>query len=180
VLIGIFTVVADETPAMHWEGQMRNLQRSEKSIVKRTLALGAIVAALSGVTACAHAMTMMGMGARRPAATEFGFGPRPSARGLYVATLEPARQLRPRQMQTVRIAIVDEAGRPVEGASLGIDGGMPQHGHGLPTRPRMTRAIEGGTYEVEGVRFSMGGWWVFKVTIHTARGADTVTFNLGL
>jgi hypothetical protein len=125
-------------------------------------------------------MMLHGTGARRPAAGEFGLGPRASVNRLYVATLEPSRELRPRQMLAVRVGIVDESGRPVEGATLTIDGGMPQHGHGLPTRPRMTRAIGSGAYEIEGVRFNMGGWWEFKVTIASERGADSVTFNLSL
>ena len=44
----------------------------------------------------------------------------------------------------------------------------------------MTRALKPGTYEIEGVRFNMGGWWEFKVTIATERGEDTVTFNLSI
>jgi len=147
----------------------------------KTLPALVLVIMAASLTACAHTMMMIhGSGAKRPAAADFGLGPRPSANGLYVATLEPARELRPRQLQTVRVAIVDGDGRAVENAQLAIDGGMPQHGHGLPTRPRMTRAIGAGTYEVEGVRFNMGGWWEFKVTITSERGADTVTFNLSL
>ena len=160
---------------------MKRLQRNQKTAWQRVAALIVIVAAAGCLTGCAHAMMMMhGAGAKRPAITEFGLGPRTSANRLYVATLEPSRELRPRQMQTVRVAIVDEAGRAVEGAMLTIDGGMPEHGHGLPTRPRMTRTIGNGTYEVEGVRFNMGGWWEFKVTIASERGNDTVTFNLSL
>lgn len=155
---------------------MKTLQRNRKPAAQLALILAAVIS----VTACGHAMTMIGRGAKRPAATEFGLGPRTSANGLYVATLEPARAIKPRQMQTVRVAIVDGTGAAVENAQLTIDGGMPQHGHGLPTRPRMTRAIAAGTYEVEGVRFNMGGWWELKVTITSARGADTVTFNLSL
>jgi hypothetical protein len=160
---------------------MKSLQRNEKSFWRRAAALGAIVIVVAGGTACAHAMMMInGSAPARPAASEFGLGPRASARGLYQATLEPSRELRPRQMLTVRVAIVDANGRAVEGAMLTIDGGMPQHGHGLPTRPRMTRALGSGTYEIEGVRFNMGGWWEFKVTITSERGADTITFNLSL
>jgi hypothetical protein len=133
------------------------------------------------LTACSHAMTMIhGTGARRPAAGEFGLGPRSSANHLYVATLEPSRQLRPRQMQTLAVAIVDRDGHAVVGATLTIDGGMPEHGHGLPTRPRVTRANSPGNYEIEGVRFNMGGWWEFKIAITSEIGADTVTFNLSL
>lgn len=157
---------------------MKPLQRTAAG---RAAALAAIVIAVVAVTACGHAMMMIhGTGAKRPAASEFGPGPRSSAKNLYVATLETAGQLRVRQMQTVRVAIVDGEGRAVEGATLAIDGGMPEHGHGLPTRPRMTQALGAGTYEVEGVRFNMGGWWEFKVTITSERGADTVTFNLSL
>ena len=159
---------------------MKSLQRNQP-LTRRIAALGLIVAAAAGLSACTHAMMMMhGTDAKRPAITEFGLGPRASANGLYKATLEPSRELRPRQMQMVRVAIVDAAGRAVEGAMLTIDGGMPEHGHGLPTRPRMTRAIGAGTYEIDGVRFNMGGWWEFKVTITSERGADTVTFNLSL
>lgn len=160
---------------------MKTLQRSQKPSRRRAVSLGAIVAIAVSLTACSHAIAMMhGTGAKRPAASEFGLGPRPSANRMYVATLEPSRELRPRQMQTLRVAIVDEGGRAVEGATLTIGGGMPQHGHGLPTRPRMTRVVSAGSYEIEGVRFNMGGWWEFKVTINSERGADTVTFNLSL
>ena len=160
---------------------MKTLQPSKKTLLQRAALLVVMTAAMVSLTACSHAMMMIhGSGARRPAATEFGLGPRSSANSLYVATLEPTRELRPRQMQTVRVAIVDGDGRAVEGATLTIAGGMPQHGHGLPTRPRMTRVVGAGTYEVEGVRFNMGGWWELKVTITSERGADTVTFNLSL
>ena len=157
------------------------LRRDERTRARRIASVVLIMAALIGVTACSHAMMMMhGTGAKRPAAAEFGLGPRSSANRLYVATLETPTQLRTRQMQTVRVAIVDGNGQAVEGATLAIDGGMPEHGHGLTTRPRMTRVLGDGTYEVEGVRFNMGGWWEFKITITSERGADIVTFNLSL
>ncbi len=160
---------------------MKTLQRNDQSRGRRIALVAVIMAALVGTTACGSAMRLLhGTGAKRPAATEFGLGPRASANRLYVATLETATALRTRRMQTVRVGIVDADGRAVEGASLAIDGGMPEHGHGLPTRPRMTRVIGAGAYEVEGVRFNMGGWWELKVTITSERGADTVTFNLSL
>jgi hypothetical protein len=157
---------------------MKTLQRNGAG---KMTSLAVMVAAMVALTGCSHAMAMIhGTGARRPAASEFGLGPRPSANRVYVATLETAGPLRVRQMQSVRVAIVDADGRAVEDAALAIDGGMPEHGHGLPTKPRMTRALSAGTYEVNGVRFNMGGWWEFKVTISSARGIDTVTFNLSL
>ena len=35
-------------------------------------------------------------------------------------------------------------------------------------------------YEIEGVRFNMGGWWEFKLAINAPSGSDIVTFNLAL
>jgi len=146
----------------------------------------AFIAALSlvaavAVTGCGHLMMMThGSDIARPAETEFGIGPRASASRQFTATLQPDQPLRPRRMQTVRVAITDAAGAPVDNATIRIDGGMPQHGHGLPTRPRVTRALGNGLYEIEGVRFNMGGWWEFKLAINAPSGSDIVTFNLAL
>src|SRR4051812_29422708 len=160
---------------------MTDTQRSEKSMIRRRVLTLAIVAVAISMTACSHAMMMIhGTGAKRPAASEFGFGPRASAAGRYVATLEPATRLRPRQMQAVRVTVRDAEGRAIDEAQISVDGGMPQHGHGLPTRPRVTRNLGDGIYEIEGVRFNMGGWWEFKLTIAGSLGSDTVTFNLAL
>ena len=158
---------------------MRDTQRN--SMIQRTvLTLATLTVAIS-MTACSHAMMMIhGTGAKRPAPSAFGLGPRPSAEGRYVATLEPAKALRPRQMQTVRVTVRDAEGRAIDDAQISVDGGMPQHGHGLPTRPRVTRSLGNGIYEIEGVRFNMGGWWEFKLAIAGKAGTDTVTFNLAL
>jgi hypothetical protein len=140
----------------------------------------ALVAAVAG-TGCGHLMMMMhASDVVRPAETEFGTGPRASASRQFTATLQPDQPLRPRRMQAVRVAITDAAGVPVDDATIQIDGGMPQHGHGLPTRPRVTRALGNGLYEIKGVRFNMGGWWEFKLAINAPSGSDIVTFNLAL
>ena len=147
----------------------------------RTASLALVVAAAVAATGCGHVMMMMhGNTVARPPATEFGTGPRASASRQFTATLQADLPLRPRRMQTVRVAITDAAGAPVDDATIQIDGGMHQHGHGLPTRPRVTRALGNGLYEIEGVRFNMGGWWEFKLAINAASGSDVVTFNLAL
>jgi hypothetical protein len=99
---------------------MRDTQPIEKSRIRRTvLTLATLTVAIS-MTACSHAMMMIhGTGAKRPAAREFGLGPRSSAEGRYVATLEPATPLRPREMHTVRVTVRDAEGRAIDGADLG-------------------------------------------------------------
>ena len=116
----------------------------------------------------------------RPAAPEFGTGPRASARQVYKATLQPAQPFAKRRLLDVPVLIVDASGRPVEGAKITVDGGMPEHLHGLPTQPLVRRELGRGVYVIEGLRFSMGGWWEIKLAIESPAGSDQVTFNLEL
>jgi hypothetical protein len=79
---------------------------------------------------------------------------------------------------TVHVESTD--GQPVEGASITVDGGMPQHGHGLPTSPQVTRDLGNGDYLVEGMKFQMPGWWQVRFHISAGAQTDTITFNLTL
>jgi hypothetical protein len=115
-----------------------------------------------------------------PPASEFGLGPRTSAVGGYVATIETDAPLRTGALQSLRLRLRDAAGTPVRGAMVKIDGGMPQHGHGLPTRPRVTGESADGVYMVDGLRFNMGGWWELRFTFERAGLVDRVTFNVRL
>ena len=78
------------------------------------------------------------------------------------------------------LTVTTPDGGPVEGAQIAVDGDMPQHGHGLPTQPEVTRDFGVGRYLVEGVKFQMGGWWVVDATITAGSVTDTVRFNLRL
>ena len=104
-----------------------------------------------------------------------------SAHGLYRASVRPEVTpipVRRLQRWTLHLDTID--GRPVDTAAITMDGGMPQHGHGLPTSPRVTRALGNGDHLIEGVKFNMGGWWVVRFAITSSAGSDTVSFNLGL
>lgn len=106
---------------------------------------------------------------------------RTSDGGVYRATITPSDSvLRIGRMHTWTLRVETVDGTPIETAAIQVDGGMPQHGHGYPTRPRVTRSLGGGNHLVEGVKFNMGGWWTMKFTIDAAAGADSVTFNLKL
>ena len=106
---------------------------------------------------------------------------RTSDGGAYRATITPSDSvLKVGRMHSWKLHLETVAGEPVDTASIDVDGGMPQHGHGYPTRLRVTRSLGGGDYLVEGVKFNMGGWWTMRFTIDAAAGADSVTFNLKL
>jgi hypothetical protein len=102
--------------------------------------------------------------------------------GAYRATIAPVDStlVRVGRMHAWRLHLEGMDGSLVDGATIAVDGGMPQHGHGYPTRPRVTQALGGGDYLIEGVKFNMGGWWTMRFRIEAPAGADSVTFNLKL
>lgn len=106
---------------------------------------------------------------------------RTSAGGLYTVSIEPeAGEVRQGELHSWIVSVNSKDGKPVEDAQIAVDGGMPEHNHGLPTAPAATENLGGGRYRVEGVKFSMGGWWELRFAIDGATGADNVTFNLVL
>ncbi|HYD81449.1 MAG TPA: FixH family protein [Paucimonas sp.] len=75
------------------------------------------------------------------------------------------------------ILLTNANGEPIDNARIKVDGGMPQHGHGFPTQPRVTKNLGNGRYLLEGVKFSMTGWWEIKLDIQSALGNDQITLN---
>lgn len=78
------------------------------------------------------------------------------------------------------VAVAARDGKPVTGATVDFGGGMPDHGHGLPTAPRVTKALGGGGYLIEGMKFHMSGHWQLKLAIESGHVKDEVTFNIVL
>ena len=104
-----------------------------------------------------------------------------SGRGLYRGSFQPAGDsIRVGRMHSWRLHLETADGKPVDDATIAVDGGMPQHGHGLPTKPRVTKRLGDGEHVVDGMKFNMGGWWVVKLRVAGALGPDSVTFNLKL
>ena len=103
----------------------------------------------------------------------------PTAQGRYVVTLLPPQEapaINRIHAWQVRVAAAD--GKPVTAAQIAVAGGMPQHGHGLPTQPLVRTQVADGTYLIEGMKFSMTGWWEVKLAVDAPQGPDKVTFNV--
>lgn len=79
---------------------------------------------------------------------------------------------------TLHIETAD--GEPLEGVTLAIDGGMPEHNHGLPTAPRVVAELGDGDYRIEGLRFHMSGFWEIRISIDAGDRRDVVTIPLQL
>lgn len=84
------------------------------------------------------------------------------------------------RMQRWILTVTDAAGAPVVPAQIGLNGGMPAHGHGLPTRPQVTAHLGGGRYRVEGLAFNMPGDWTLIAEVRTRAWMDRVQFAMRL
>ena len=93
----------------------------------------------------------------------------------YTSMLEP---LTINRIHNWVFHVADPEGGAVNGATVSVTGGMPEHNHGLPTDPRMTQSLGGGDYVLEGMRFHMRGKWVLTVTIEAGGRRDTVIIPL--
>ena len=104
---------------------------------------------------------------------------RTSEGGAYRGTIRPQGDtIVQGRLHRWTLHLETAAGAPVDSAAVVVDGGMPQHGHGLPTKPRVTRHAGNGDHVVDGMKFNMGGWWVVKFRVSADAGADSLVFNL--
>ena len=119
---------------------------------------------------------------RAPAAPQIDTSrTRVSDAGLYKATITPDADPAPiNEMHTWTLHVETPDGKPVENAQVSVDGGMPEHGHGLPTQPKVTKYLGNGDYLVEGMRFNMPGMWQLKFRVTAGGQMDQVVFNLAL
>jgi len=103
-----------------------------------------------------------------------------SDKRMFEVSYEPSpRPVHVNALHTWTLVISDAAGRPVSGAQVSVDGGMPAHGHGLPTAPQV-KSLGEGRYLLEGIKFQMPGQWVVTLHIVSGGAADSVTFHLKL
>lgn len=94
----------------------------------------------------------------------------------FLVTLDARQEVIPlRAFQQWVIQVTTRDGKPVHPVRFAIAGGMPAHGHGLPSQPRVTKHLGDGRYLISGVQFNMAGEWVMVFDIETASAADRAT-----
>ena len=153
---------------------------TSKSKLARTLIwTGGIVVGLFVAYAVVMSMRMTRM-KEVPANLDYSTA-RLSDKGLYKVSYTASTGTVPvNQMHQWTLHVETSDGKAVENAAITVDGDMPQHGHGLPTQPRITKNLGKGDYLVDGMKFQMGGWWLMDFTISTDSQTDAVHFNMML
>jgi YtkA-like len=106
---------------------------------------------------------------------------RTSSSGLYRLSYTPSIAPIPiNQLHTWTLHLETAQGQPINDATILVNGDMPQHGHGLPTKPVVTDKLGNGNYLVEGMKFQMTGWWVMDFAVTANGKPDKIEFNLML
>ncbi|MBT8139232.1 MAG: FixH family protein [Gammaproteobacteria bacterium] len=99
---------------------------------------------------------------------------------LTLSVIEPADPKRATALgqYLVWLVQIDRNGEPFPVNAISIDGGMPAHGHGLPTQPRVTAQVSEGRYRVEGLKFTMPGRWILNFTVSSKLGNDRFSLEI--
>lgn len=71
-------------------------------------------------------------------------------------------------------------GENAEGLQIEVSGGMPQHNHGLPTSPRMTKYLGHGDYLIEGMKFHMAGKWQVELLLKGNHLKEKVLLDINI
>lgn len=101
-------------------------------------------------------------------------------RGLRVELCSQLTPLAINRMHSWQIRLLDSADKPVSDAEVSVQGGMPEHDHGLPTSPVVSPTGTPGTYLLQGMRFHMPGQWQLSVTIDHAGHRETTVVEFSL
>lgn len=89
----------------------------------------------------------------------------------------------------IEATLTDAVGAPVTDATVRIDAKMPQHGHGMATKPEDDRGVcdasgacvhAEGRYRTRGMKFHMPGEWTIRFDIEGPLGADHLDVPLRL
>jgi len=148
-------------------------------LIRALIWTGSILGGLILVTAISMSVMMRRM-SDVPADLDYSTS-RSSDKGLFTVSYTVSTGTVPvNQMHQWTLHVKSADGKPVEDATIDVDGDMPQHGHGLPTSPRVTKYLGDGNYLVDGMKFQMGGWWVMDFTVTADGQTDAVHFNIML
>ncbi len=84
------------------------------------------------------------------------------------------------RMHRWRLRLSDASGAPIGNARITLRGGMPDHDHGLPTRPEASATDGPGEYLLQGIRFHMPGRWLLEFSIAVEDAADSAAIEFEL
>ncbi len=103
-----------------------------------------------------------------------------SADGLRLRIYSQLTPLQINRIHSWELELLDASGSAVDGATITVVGGMPDHDHGLPTNPQVTGTQTNGRYLLEGIRFHMQGRWLMQFNISSPQTTTNIDLEFNL
>jgi len=137
-----------------------------------------VIMSLAGVSL--FVLLALAVAATDSTSTEVNSWQQNSQQGNFLVDLRsPAADIGLSEFHTWQLSIRDAKTKlGIVPARVVVGGGMPAHGHGLPTQPQVTAHLGDGNYQLEGLMFNMAGQWQLVFDISTRTSADRVIFDL--
>jgi hypothetical protein len=159
-------------------GRDRDRRREEGELA---MAIRPLVFAALAVLIVAAAFFVVRVSMKSPGEMDLALS-KTTAKGLYVVAVQPEGGHVPVLgiVHSWILTLKTPDGAPVDDAAITVEGDMPEHGHGLPTAPVVGARLGQGRYRIDGLKFTMRGWWELKFAIRAAKGEDRAVFNLVL
>ena len=124
-----------------------------------------------------------------------------SSGGFFSATYDIAHTCAPlNTIHSWNLTLTDRTGLPLSGAEINVSADMPEHLHGMTTRPqafevcglKVSHAKQSkvtsdstpsessfpGEYRIDGMNFHMPGWWEVTLDVSRGGGRDLARFNV--
>lgn len=102
-----------------------------------------------------------------------------SIRKIYSVQLKSAvYPVRLNEIHNWMLHLETNDAKNIENANIQIVGGMPEHGHGFPTTPSVSKHVGNGNYLIEGIKFNMYGIWAMEFSFASSNGFDKVRYLL--
>lgn len=68
--------------------------------------------------------------------------------------------------------------RSLKGANMMLSVTMPEHLHGMTTKPVISKGTKEGEFFIEGMNFHMPGWWELTLDVDGYGSRDLIIFNV--
>ncbi|WNC73626.1 FixH family protein [Thalassotalea psychrophila] len=104
--------------------------------------------------------------------------PTKSASGQLIAKYSLATSNIPlNEIHSWTLTLTKKNGQTITGALVEISADMPEHLHGMTTKPKVLETETSGEYLIKGMNFHMPGWWKITLDISGYGSRDLIRIN---
>lgn len=101
-----------------------------------------------------------------------------SSRALNAQYLVDNEKIPLNKIHNWTIQLTHNYKRSLKGANITLAATMPEHMHGMTTKPIISQGNKEGEFIIEGMNFHMPGWWELTLDVDGYGSRDLIIFNV--